>query len=278
LGQFLLHEDFYDEAGTALQPALAVVRAEDFPTPTLAGVCSDPRLLLDFTITRWHFEGPLAAAWRILPQPAVLAALSERFVATANTEIRSRILTVCASTLGSFAADFVRYAWGEYFEKTSLVSLAEASVACLPYREGLDRVKAALQQLENREKRDLMFCLGCFHTAEALDWIEQNIFEPITESWAYLAAASRIDWSRVERWLRQGRPLSLVAIDALAAIAQPMTPLLRSYGPTLHEPPTLSTFEASLMDYRQRDPVPRVQKRVEWLLGNSIHLTMEPER
>lgn len=216
--QFLLHDDFYDEDGTASQPAEAVECPRSFPAPTLEAVARDGPMLLDYSITRWHFDSDIAAAWASLSRSEVLTVLSERFDATSNIEIRSRVLEICASALHESGADFVRYAWGHYPATVSLPPLAQASAACLSFREGFDRVTAALAEQDGSHKRDLMFSLGYFHSPETLDWIEQHIFEPITEAWGYLAAASRLDWPRVERWFERGRPLSLVAIDALAAI------------------------------------------------------------
>ncbi len=118
-----------------------------------------------------------------------------------------------------------------------------------------------------------MFSLGYFHSSEVLDWIEQHIFEPITESWGYLAAASRLDWPRVERWLERGRPLSLVAIDALVAIVRPPNPLLRAHGPRLHYPPTRERLRQVLSAYAERDRVPRVQQRTAGLISHAESLT-----
>jgi hypothetical protein len=271
--QYLLHDDFYDEDGTASQPQEDVGRPEDFPIPSLASVCQEPELLLDYSITRWHVKDDVASAWKAMQPSTVLPYLSRRFAATTDVIIRSRLLTISALALGDYGATFVRYAWGEYPERASLASLAEASAACLPYREGIDRVITSLNQLADREKRDSMFALGYFHTQEALDWLEQNIFEPITESWGYLAAASKIDWPRVTRWLDQGRPLSLVAIDALCSIVRPMSPFLRTYRPSLVQPPDAARFREVLSAYCRRDPAPRVQKRVGALLANAEALT-----
>jgi hypothetical protein len=189
--------------------------------------------------------------------------------ATRNLGIRERVLEVCASALHEAGAEFVRYAWGDYPATVPLPSLARASAGCLPFREGFGRVVAALAQQDGSHKRDLILSLGYFHSPEALDWIEQHIFGPITEDWGYLAAASRLDWPRVEQWFERGRPLSLVAIDALAAIMRPQTPLLRAYGPRLHRPPSRARFIQVLSDYAARDKGPRVQQRTAGLISNA---------
>jgi hypothetical protein len=118
-----------------------------------------------------------------------------------------------------------------------------------------------------------MAALSYFRSTETLDWIEKAIFEPITENWGYLAAASNLDWHRVESWLATGRPLSLVAIDALRSIVRPMSPFLRELSPVLRDRPTKETFSAVLTDYMKRDPVPRVQQRIEGLIEHGDCLT-----
>jgi hypothetical protein len=118
-----------------------------------------------------------------------------------------------------------------------------------------------------------MLSLGSFHSPKALDWIEQHIFEPITEAWGYLAAASQLDWPRVECWFERGRPFSLAAIDALAAIIRPQSPFLRAYGPRLHQPPTADRIRQVLSAYAERDRVPRVQQRTAGLISHADILT-----
>jgi hypothetical protein len=110
--QFLLHDDFYDDDGTASQPEDGVESPELHPSPTLDDVSGDPDALLDFTITRWHFDEPVANAWKAHSPGHVLQAITRRFAETANAGIKSVILDV-ASTLGKHGEQFVRYAWGE---------------------------------------------------------------------------------------------------------------------------------------------------------------------
>jgi hypothetical protein len=267
--QFLLHDDFYEETGVATQPEEDIENAKDFPAPTLSDVSHDPNLLLDFSITRWHLEKKVVDAWSALQRSNVLVALTQRFAITANAGIRAKVLEICALVLHEHAEEFTRYAWGDYPTKVDLQSLAQASAACLPFREGFDRVVAAVCSHEGARKRDAASCLCYFHTTETLDWIEQNICEPITESWGYLAAASQFDWLRAESWLKRGRPLSLVAIDALLAIARPQSSFLRAHKPRLIQPPTPARFNELLMEYAAKDHVPRVQQRTETLLNHT---------
>lgn len=270
--QYLLHDDFYDEDGTASQPENEVVDTDSYSSPRLPEVASDPERLLDYSITRWYLDDATKDAWQSISPGAVLPAISTRFNSTGNQYIRSSCLEVAALTLGEDGADFVRYCWGEY-PSVDLVSLAQASAACLPFREGFTRVCDVLSDLEDPQKRDSMFALSYFRSAEALDWIERAVSEPITESWGYLAAASDLDWPRIEAWFGTGRPLSLVAIDALRAIVRPMTLFLREHSPTLRDQPPPERFLLVLTEYMKHDPVPRVEQRIQGLLENQSSLT-----
>ncbi len=270
--RFLLHDDFYDQEGTACQPEHEVIDAASHPAPKLSDAVCDADAMLDYSITRWHLDKETKNAWRTIHAPSVLHAISTRFASTANRNIRSTCLKVAAITQEDSGADFIRYCWGEY-PGIDLISLAQASAACLPFREGFDKVCSALDTVGGRQKRDLMFALSYFRSMEALDWIETVVAEPITDSWGYLAAASDVDWQRIVVWFASGRPLSLVAIDTLRSIVRPMTLFLREHSPVLRDQPTREVFSTVLHGYKEIDPVPRVQQRIEWLLEHADSLT-----
>jgi len=269
--RFLLHDDFYEEDGSASQPTEEVDQPSDFPAPTLEAVSHDPGKLLDYSITRWRFTECVAAAWAAFERQRTLAVLSERFATTRNSGIRARILEISASALRETAADFVRHAWSHFPETVPLSSLSKASASCLPFREGFDRVVAALEALPDKSKREAMFCLGSFHSPEALDWIERHIFPPITDAWGSLAADSELDWPRAERWLSSGRPLSHVALAALEAIIRQRPK--GAYLPRLHQTPSQQALRNALSAYAALDPVPRVLNGTQHILANVSVLT-----
>lgn len=266
-GCYHLHDDFYDQDGTASQTEFDVVDATLYPAPNLIDVRNNPTTLLDYSITRWYFDEGIDDAWKSLTPAEVLQEISTRFAGTLNANIRSVCLEVASITQNGNGAEFVRYCWGEY-SSAGLFSLTKASVSCLPFREAFRRVAEVLDSLEGTPKRDAMFVLSCFRSTDVLDWIEKEIFEPITDGWGRLAAASDINWSRIEKWLLSGRPLSLVAIDALGLIVHPTTPLLKTYRPALRDRPEQKTFTNALTGYLETDPVPRVQQRIQFLLKN----------
>lgn len=271
--KYLLHDDFYDDDGTAHQPEQDVDEPELHPAPTLLDVADDPNALFDFTITRWHFETDLAATWQAMDQLQVLRTIERRYSTTELQEIRSAALEIAACSLGPSGCDFVTSAWRDFREPRQLGVLAHASAACLDFDEGFSRVVNALADMDDKNRRESMYALSYFRSRRTLDWIEANVSSPITESWGRLAAASRFDWGRAVAWLNAGRWLSLVALDALAAIVRPLTPLLRELAPELEDKPARLTFAATLNEYAQHDPAPRVTRITKALIEHSATVT-----
>lgn len=270
--QFLLHDDFYDEDGTATQAEKDVEQSELFPAPTLAVVRDTAESLLDYSITRWHFDAELGEVWRQLPQDEVLRALTFRFDASRNPSIRSVVLQV-AGHLGPFAKSLVRCAWAEYPDGIVFWPLIQATAACLPFEEGFALAETALAAMPDRTRRECFSALAHFRSPRALQWIEMNAAEPTVEAWGRLAAASSFSWPKAEEWLLAGRPLSLIAIDALLAIAEPQTPFLRDHRPRLSAPAGELDIRKVLEVVAVADPVPRVEQRVKALLARLPALT-----
>lgn len=75
--------------------------------------------------------------------------------------------------------------------------------------------------------------------------------------------------------MRRGRPLSLVALDALAEIVRPQSPLLRQLSPTLVDPPDEQTFELALNECLERDDAWRAKSVVQALLKHRQKLTVQ---
>jgi hypothetical protein len=271
--QFLLHDDFYDEDGTASQPEEEVESPEAFPAPSMAEVAQDAQQLLEYTVTRWHMSDELVVSWCRLPQHEVLGVLTERLSTAANQGVRSVTLEVASIALKAVAADLVELAWRLYPNQVELHALIRASAACLPFAVSFGRATSAIEALPQKEIRRAMLALGYFQSPATLDWIEQHFSEPTTEEWGNLAAASGFSWPRATSWLQLGRPLSLVAIDALLAIANPRTPNLRAMQPALLEAPSAAQLCLELRRYSEQDAVPRVQQRIDAVLGYAASLS-----
>ena len=273
--EHLLHDDFYDERGKALQPEVDVVDARLFPCPTLAGCRKSLPDLFDFALTRWHLDPPIIRAFK--PHTAELLPLIEtRFASTANAWIRVRTTEIAAEVLGQGAEGWFRRMIGQG-EAVERFDLFYAGYGCLAHAEGLKLGQELLAQLPPERLVGSCLVLAYFRDAAVLDWIEANIRDPLTSHWGELAAASRLDWARAEKWLRGGRPLSLVALTAISVCAtnQPGALYVMGIEPRLEGGVSASIIEASVREYAMRDRVPRVRKACEFI---TAHLTEIVER
>lgn len=275
--RYLLHDDFYDDDRVACQPEEDVVDSELYPAPSFETVRHDPESLLDWCVSRWTLKDQEFEAWSQIPHEDRKSVLTSRFSKSPSDGVKCVILEVIGNIGDVSYADFVKFVWSKYPDSLALGPLAEASVACLPFSDGFQRVTAALAALEPSKRRDSMNCLGYFESHSGLDWIEENFFEPATESWGYLAASCRPSWARITKWLARGRPLSLVAIDTLRAITRIPTPFLKKRSIQLLDMPTKAEMERVLLDYINQDPVPRVEQRVKGLLLNTARITRDGE-
>ncbi|WP_233516069.1 hypothetical protein [Janthinobacterium sp. BJB426] len=126
----------------------------------------------------------------------------------------------------------------------------------------------ALETLPEKMRQKQFGALAHFRSTKSLGWIEAHASESTSEAWGYLAAASKFNWPKGEEWLKAGRPLSLIAVDALLAIANPRTPFLRRIGPVLENQPSEQGLRYAVEALMKADPAPRVMQRARALLEN----------
>ncbi|MEW6743109.1 MAG: hypothetical protein AB1486_10150 [Planctomycetota bacterium] len=312
-----LSEDYYDEtSGRALAPEEAVVDAELLPAPRLADVADSPEELLTYVLTRPRIHSDAIMARRAIEAECLAAmrrqdpgrvphALSQRLRQTKNPDLAETMLVLCAEVLREAGAGLVREQWGLPTQgvlpggsPTVFRGLSLATAICLPPEEAYQRLSGALEGMNERERSVWKGILGWLAPPRALDWIEAHASGSIDISWGNLASLSGFDWPRAKKWLASGRPLGLIALDALALCLQ------RGSGPPLSgkpypkEPqdpsashdiyargcpggreslhlPSAAEFVATLEAYAVTDPTPRVQQSLGQLKSFVVNL---PER
>jgi hypothetical protein len=147
--------------------------------------------------------------------------------------------------------------------------LSSAAACCLPADESFARVVAEIEREPAGCQHRMLELLKPLRDRRVLAWIETHAQSPITSAWGNAAAASRLDWPKALEWLNKGRPMSLVALDALEALVFPFgDPDDRFHGVRLLDPPTRRTLTRVLKAYAARDSVPRVEKVVDFVLSN----------
>jgi hypothetical protein len=257
----LLSADLYDEKdGSALEPTVPVIDAELFPCPKLEDVADSPERLLTYTLTRREIQENEVSALRRHSPKALLPVLSDRLNHANDAEIARAILRLIGLVLGPRGAALVLDNWERFASTHVFPGLAFAASKCLPLEEGHAKVTEVLSRMDSKERNIDKGLLAFFESQLNLDWLEENAHSPVILSWGSLAASSRFDWERARKWLASGRPLSLVALDALSLCAR------KERGTPLLNPPTRTEFVSTLEDYLSRDSVPRVRRVVSNLL------------
>lgn len=272
--KFCLHDDFYEENGTATQSKKPVIDAELFPRPSLSDVSNSPDELLRYAFTRWQISNELIQSMKTFSSDVWLQTMASWLKQTQNTILIDTIFLLCGKVVGHHAAAFIRNSWEKYrnsaltkHDFSIWYGLCYAVAKCLPCEDGFAFVTEALSQVDDKDVYTHMHVLGWFETPLTLNWIEENI-HIFHDQWGHLAALSKMDWQRVKKWLALGRPLSLVALDALKCCVTYNTRMLQEQKPRLVSPPNQQELDAVLLAYLAIDSVPRVGKRVTFLQEN----------
>lgn len=277
--KYLLHDSFYYEDGTAIQPDTEKYSVGDKLAPSLDEAAMSPERLLDYCITRWRLKEADFEALRAQSAKNLFAALKERAIRS-NAQVYAVMLTICANVLGSRASAWVEEQYKRSIEDDLLFDWAEAAANCLPQQTGLEKTIEALAKYQRRELEERLSALSWFRSTSVLDWIEQNVpTANVAGCWGQLAALSNLNWERVEQWLAKDRPLSLVALDALDQFMHlpRHAPLVRELRPVLKGFPDRDTALRSLELQKLKDPAPRSVKNCENLIKNieKLHISDE---
>jgi hypothetical protein len=266
---FLLHDDFYDQDGEATQPDIDGYANAGLLAPTLEEASASLPRAVDFCVTRWW---PGEAEYPALRSFAPRDLLDEvvRRAGRGSDRVLSAVFGIAANALGPIAADWVRAQRDRALAVGLLSAWCEAAAQCLPAAEGLDLAIDALARVDAPTFRDAKNGLLWFRSRRVLDWIEAHApVSNVTEDWGRLAALSDLDLMRVKRWIATGRPLSLVALDALTEfVPRPgQAPIMRQLEPALSGVGDRKEIELVLDMARAADPTPRTMRVADFVSG-----------
>jgi hypothetical protein len=121
---------------------------------------------------------------------------------------------------------------------------------------------------------EYIIALNFVRTEKALDWIEKNSerIVNVNINWGHMAALSFFSWERAEKWLNLGRPISLIALDALlfcTTIGERLnqSPLMQQIRPKLIDNPKPELMAEKLTKYIESDNVPRTRDTVNSIIA-----------
>ena len=223
---------------------------------------------LDEVLRREWIDQDSISALRQFPPDVLLLALRQRFAETDSLLVQGNILDVCADVLGETAGPWIREVADGPISNMITRPFCRALAHCV----GDDGFAIATAKLANESAHQLPLTAHALlefdEKLQILDWIEERLHAPnqaARADWGQLAAIAGIKWQRVAVWLDRGKPLSLVALDALnfcwdygAGIGG----WLNTYKPKLLAPADDETMRARLLKYAEDNPTPRVTRRV----------------
>lgn len=234
---------------------------------------NDLQSVLDYAIVEWWLSDDVVNAIKTFEKKEILKELDTRIAS--NKGLSGRIYQIAALTLGEYADEWIVKQW-QFRTDDNFPDFAEALAKCLEPDLGFELYTKQLERIDQPKKlTEAMNGLICFRSKKSLAWIETNVarVSNISDVWGYLAVASQFDWAIAHKWLRNGRPLSLIALDALANCAvtsdtQNSTLWLKNNPQRLLSPGTIEEMNNILLKHGESDKVPRVRTKISYIMDN----------
>ncbi|GAA4393829.1 hypothetical protein [Hymenobacter koreensis] len=267
-----LHDDFYDEDGEACAAEEDVEYDPTLAFPVLHDLRQDVERLVDYALVKWSYPQEITPYLQAFAPAQVLQAFDNKLVL--NPRLLISCLEIAAKVLGPQAEAWVRYqlVQNDHLDK---VLFAQALASCLPAAEAEAILLEVLNHGSERELRERIYCLGFLSGTGPLDWLEEQRgrINTVSDTYGTVCASLGMTWPRIRRWLHLGRPLSLIALDALVKCStMPDTlnraPRLRENPPRLLEPASVDEMNQVLDAYLALDSVPRTKNAVAFIKQN----------
>jgi len=141
-------------------------------------------------------------------------------------------------------------------------------------------ISKEIDNCEDRYLNEYLTALNFIRNDKVLDWIENNIHRTtnIGNQWGHLAASSYFSWDRATKWLSNGRPLSLVALDAITFCTTAGERLnqslwMREIQPKLVDNPQPEIVAERLEEYLQTDSTHRTKTTINKIINNLFDIT-----
>ncbi len=146
-------------------------------------------------------------------------------------------------------------------------------------KEAFDKIVRELENCEDKYLTELMGSLNYIQYEPVLDWIENNAerSKNISQSWGHLAASSKFNWERGKKWLETGRPLSLIALDAIMFCTTKherlnQSPWMREIDPKLPLETDEVEMATTIKEYLKKDKVPRTKNVINEIIENIFEI------
>ena len=262
-----LHDDFYDyETGEAMQPETKVIDEEKFPFPTFEEIKGDLYRLIDYAIVQCFTEDYIIEELRRFDKNEILKEIDKRI--NYNNSINDKAYEIVAQTVGRTAENWAREQWKNRSAETQIFLFAELLSSCLETEEAFRLIITEIGKLPADTFSHNIYSLLFLRSEKTLDWIETvtDRIQNVSSDWGQLAASSQFSWARAEKWLNIGRPLSLIALDAIYLCTckdyMGQSIWLNKIKPRLVDHILPEKAESILHLYLEKDNVPRTKNAV----------------
>lgn len=275
---FYLHDDFYDyETGEATQPNIEVLQPDKFPFPDFEQIKNNLNRLIDFAFVQYLTDNNVIKQLKGFDKIETLKIIEKKV--KYNRAINYKAYEVVAQVIGKEAKDWLKTEWVNRQENELLI-FAEAISKCFDLDEAFEILTNEIESKDDKNLSEIILALLYFQHDKTLDWIEKVIYRTnnISTNWGTLAATSQFSWVTADKWLNVGRPLSLVAIDALLFCTttgdrQNQAFWLQQNQPKLTDNPRPEIIAAKLKEYLSKDNVPRTKNAINKIIDNIFQVT-----
>ncbi|RAK68320.1 hypothetical protein DLM85_09850 [Hymenobacter edaphi] len=265
-------DDYFDDEGEAY-PALTEAESDALlALPSLPQLRGDVRRLVQYALVSPGPPREVSALLAEFEPWEVQQVLDER-IAVYPYRL-GQCLEIAAEALGPRAYHWVKHRLAHY-PQADIGVFAPALARCFPVAEGEAIMLGSLSQLSEKSLMQRIHCLSPFSGNGPLDWLEnqRSRIHTVSDGYGMTVALVGISWERVQRWLRLGRPLSLIALDAVvncstACLNPDQYRRFRLNPPRLLAPAPVAEMNRVLAQYLERDSVPRTRKAVRFIQQN----------
>lgn len=270
---FHLHDDFYDyETGEAFQPEIEVTEVDRLKFPQFNDVKNDLNRLVDFSIVQFYTDDYVLNQLKQFDKKELIETLKTKV--KYNRAINYKAYEIAGKVAKSEAKNWIGEEWKKR-QNNELQMFAEPICNSFETEEAFEVIK---QELESKD--DIYLCenisaLLYLQSPLVLNWIEkmQSRISNVNSQWGQLAASSKFDWNRASNWLTEGRPLSLIALDALKLCTTNGERLnqslwMRKLNPKLLGNPVPEIISKRLKKYQEKDNVPRTRNSINRIIEN----------